>query len=214
MLEELRQAETEQDFIDIRNELREAGYLRQMKMKKEPKRPSSGPREFRSSTGLRILVGRNNRQNDKLTLKEANRWDLWLHTQKIHGSHVILCTGGAEPDSRSVEEAAMLAAWYSQASAGANVPVDYTPGAPCEKARRRPAGHGDLRPLPDDFRHTGRGAGEGPAGQVRGHRKEKGGRPAASPFFFDTPVESGVGGVALLPLPEEQGDAPQAGNAH
>ena len=126
VLEELRQAETEQDFIDIRNELREAGYLRQMKIKKEPKRPSSGPREFRSSAGLRILVGRNNRQNDKLTLKEANRWDLWLHTQKIHGSHVILCTGGAEPDSRSVEEAAMLAAWYSQASAGANVPVDYT----------------------------------------------------------------------------------------
>lgn len=126
VLEELRQAETEQDFIDIRNELREAGYLRQMKVKKEPKRPASGPREFRSSAGLRILVGRNNRQNDKLTLKEAGRWDLWFHTQKIHGSHVILCTGGVEPDSRSVEEAAMLAAWYSQASAGANVPVDYT----------------------------------------------------------------------------------------
>lgn len=50
------------------------------------------PREFRTSAGLRVLVGRNNRQNDKLS-KEADRRDLWLHTQKIHGSHAILCTG-------------------------------------------------------------------------------------------------------------------------
>lgn len=125
VLEELREAETEQDFTEIRNELREAGYLRQMKVKKEIKRTSK-PREFRSSAGLRILVGRNNRQNDKLTLKEADRRDLWFHTQKIHGSHVILCTGGGEADMKSMEEAAMLAAWYSQAGESANVPVDYT----------------------------------------------------------------------------------------
>ena len=124
-MEELREAETEQDFAEIRNELREAGYLRQMKVKKEIKRTSK-PREFRSSAGLRILVGRNNRQNDKLTLKEADRRDLWFHTQKIHGSHVILCTGGGEADMKSMEEAAMLAAWYSQAGESANVPVDYT----------------------------------------------------------------------------------------
>lgn len=125
VLEELREAETEQDFSEIRSELRAAGYLRQMKVKKELKRASK-PREFRSSAGLRILVGRNNRQNDKLTLKEADRRDIWFHTQKIHGSHVILCTGGGEADTKSMEEAAMLAAWYSQANESANVPVDYT----------------------------------------------------------------------------------------
>lgn len=58
-----------------------------------------------SSAGLRILVGRSNRQNDRLTAKEADRRDIWLHTQKIHGSHVILCTGGQEPDEASLYEA-------------------------------------------------------------------------------------------------------------
>ena len=79
------------------------------------------------SAGLRVLVGRNNRQNDRLTLKDADRRDLWLHTQKIHGAHVILCTGGAEPDEQSLQEAAMIAAWYSQAQESSKVPVDYTP---------------------------------------------------------------------------------------
>ena len=96
VLEEIGRAETEQDFLDIRNELREAGFLRKSgKDKKELKR-ASRPREFRTSSGARILVGRNNRQNDKLTLKDADYRDIWLHTQKIHGSHVILCTNGAE----------------------------------------------------------------------------------------------------------------------
>jgi len=125
VLEELREAETEQDFIDIRNELRDAGYLKQMKVKKEIKRTSK-PREFRSSAGLRILVGRNNRQNDQLTMKTADHRDIWLHTQKIHGSHVILCCEGKTPDNKSLEEAATLAAWFSQASESVNVPVDYT----------------------------------------------------------------------------------------
>ena len=74
-----------------------------------------------------MLVGRNNRQNDRLTLKDADRRDLWLHTQKIHGAHVILCTGGEEPDEQSLQEAAMIAAWYSQAQESSKVPVDYTP---------------------------------------------------------------------------------------
>lgn len=73
-----------------------------------------------------MLVGRNNRQNDKLTLKDADYRDLWFHVQKLHGSHVILCTGGREPTDRDVTEAAILAAFYSQAQGGANVPVDCT----------------------------------------------------------------------------------------
>ncbi len=124
VLEEIRQGETEQDFADIRSELRESGFLKKQG-KKEPRRAAK-PREFRTSSGLRVLVGRNNRQNDHLTLKEADYRDLWFHTQKIHGSHVILCTGGQEADEDAVVEAAMIAAWYSQARESGNVPVDYT----------------------------------------------------------------------------------------
>lgn len=124
VLQEIEQAETEQDFTDIRNELKDAGFIRKQG-KKLPQRPSK-PREFRTTDGLRVLVGRNNRQNDKLTLKDADYRDLWFHVQKLHGSHVILCTGGREPTDRDVTEAAILAAFYSQAQGGANVPVDCT----------------------------------------------------------------------------------------
>ena len=92
--------------------------------------------EFRSTAGLRILVGKNNSQNDRLTTKQADKRDIWLHTQKIHGSHVILCTEGAIPDLQSVTEAAMLAAWFSQGRDGQKVPVDYTP----VKFVKKPAG--------------------------------------------------------------------------
>ena len=126
ILEEIAEAETEQDFLDIRSEMRDAGFLRrQGKGKKELKRVTK-PREFRTTSGLRVLVGRNNRQNDKLTMKDADHRDLWFHTQKIHGSHVILCTGGMEVDDDTIVEAAKIAAWYSQARTSGNIPVDYT----------------------------------------------------------------------------------------
>jgi len=124
VLAEISQAETEQDFLDIRSELREAGFLRKQG-KKEKSRPAA-PWEFRTSGGFRVQVGRNNRQNDKLTLKDADRRDIWLHTQKIHGSHVILRCGGRVPSEEDVAEAAMLAAWFSQARESGNVPVDCT----------------------------------------------------------------------------------------
>ena len=135
--QELALAESEQDFNDIRSELADGGYLRRGGNGKKAafQRPSK-PREFRSSAGLRILVGRNNRQNDRLTAKDAEKWDLWLHTQKIHGSHVILCTGGVEPDEQSLLEAASLAAYFSQAQDSTKVPVDYTP----VKFVKKPAG--------------------------------------------------------------------------
>ena len=134
VLQELTLAESEQDFNDIRAELTDGGYLR-TKGRKQPQRPSK-PREFRSTAGLRILVGRNNRQNDRLTAKDAEKWDIWLHTQRIHGSHVILCTGGAQPDEQSIAEAASLAAYFSQAQDSAKVPVDYVP----VKFVKKPAG--------------------------------------------------------------------------
>ncbi|MGM9662095.1 MAG: NFACT family protein [Oscillospiraceae bacterium] len=125
VLQEISQAESEQDFNEIRAELTAGGYLRrQSGTKKQPKRPSPY-REFLSSGGVPILVGRNNTQNDRLTLKDADKRDIWLHVQKLHGSHVILRTAGAEPDEQSLREAAMLAAWFSQGAESSGVAVDY-----------------------------------------------------------------------------------------
>ena len=126
VLDELSRAETEQDFGDIRRELREAGCLKgPAPGRKELKRGAGRPRTFRSSGGFRILVGRSNTQNDQL-VKEAFKSDYWFHTQRIHGSHAILCAEGREPDQRSLTEAAMLAAWFSQGREGGQVAVDYT----------------------------------------------------------------------------------------
>ena len=124
ILQEIDQAESEQDFMDIRSEMRDAGFIRKQG-KKVPQRPSK-PREFRTSGGFRVLVGRNNRQNDKLTLKDADYRDLWFHVQKLHGSHAILVTNGREPGDQDITEAAILAAYFSQAKDSANVPVDCT----------------------------------------------------------------------------------------
>jgi len=128
VLDALSRAEGEQDVAEIREELIASGYLRpQRGGKKQAKRPrASEPLSFTSTAGLRILVGKNNTQNDRLTTKQAAKNDYWFHTQKIHGSHVILCTEGSEPDRESILEAARLAAWFSQGRGGSNVPVDYT----------------------------------------------------------------------------------------
>lgn len=128
VLENITLAEGERDLQEIRQELTDTGYLRrQSKAKDRGKRVSSKPMEFRSTAGLRISVGKNNTQNDLLTCKQAFKSDIWFHTQKIHGSHVILWTEGGQPDLQSLNEAACLAAWFSQARESSKVPVDYTP---------------------------------------------------------------------------------------
>ena len=137
VLENIALAEGEKDLQEIRQELTETGYLRRPKTAaKRAKRVSGRPMEFRSSAGLRISVGKNNSQNDLLTTKLAYRSDIWLHTQKIHGSHVILWLEGGEADAQSLTEAAQLAAYFSQARDGSKVPVDYTP----VKYVKKPAG--------------------------------------------------------------------------
>ena len=137
VLENLRLAEGERDLQEIRQELTETGYLRrQSKAKERSKKVSGKPMEFRSTAGLRISVGKNNNQNDLLTTKMAYKIDIWLHTQKIHGSHVILWLEGGEADLQSLTEAAQLAAWFSQGREGSRVPVDYTP----VKYVKKPAG--------------------------------------------------------------------------
>ena len=131
VLQMISLSEGDRDLQEIRQELMDNGYLKQhrrkMTAKGKQKIIRSKPMEFRSSAGLTILVGKNNSQNDRLTLKEADKRDIWLHTQNIHGSHVILKTDGGEPDERSLNEAAMLAAWFSQGRESGQVPVDYTP---------------------------------------------------------------------------------------
>lgn len=125
VLEELARADGIKDISDIRRELTETGYIREQS-KKKMKTPESKPMQFISRSGVKIYCGRNNLQNDKLTLKEAYRGDTWLHTQKIHGSHVIISTMGEEPDPETLEDAACIAAFYSKGRGGSKVPVDYT----------------------------------------------------------------------------------------
>ena len=136
VLEAIVLAEGERDLAEIRQELTDTGYLRRGAKAAKRMKVAAKPMEFRSSAGLRISVGKNNTQNDLLTAKQAGKGDLWLHTQKIHGSHVILWTEGRTPDAGSIEEAARLAAWFSQARDGKKVPVDYTP----VKYVKKPAG--------------------------------------------------------------------------
>ncbi len=130
VLEELARAENERDLSEIRAELEEGGYVRpadRRKSGKQMKQAPSKPMVFRSSDGFPILVGRNNRQNDQLSLKSAHKNDIWLHAQKIHGAHVIIACEGTEVPDQTITEAAMLAAYYSEAREGQNIPVDVTP---------------------------------------------------------------------------------------
>jgi predicted ribosome quality control (RQC) complex YloA/Tae2 family protein len=136
VLEEISKAEGERDLSEIRQELIDSGYIRKPKTSKKDRRVEQRPMHFVSSSGMDIWVGKNNAQNDRLTLKTAFKSDMWLHTQKIHGSHVIISCGGSMPDERTLTEAAELAAYYSQGRDSANVPVDYTP----VKFVKKPAG--------------------------------------------------------------------------
>lgn len=127
VFESLALAENERDLNEIRAELAEQGYVRRRAGKKNQKQPSlSAPLKFKTSDGFTVLVGRNNRQNDKLTMKDANNNDIWFHTKNIPGSHTVLVTDGKAPTETAMEEAAVLAAQHSRAKDSAQVPVDYT----------------------------------------------------------------------------------------
>lgn len=126
VLGELARAETEAELQGIREEAVSQGYLR-LQSQASRKPVKLAPRRYRSSDGFLILSGRNNLQNDQLTLREASNYDLWLHTQKIPGSHTIIITDGVrEIPQRTIEEAAVIAACNSSARESAKVPVDYT----------------------------------------------------------------------------------------
>ena len=128
--------DSEMDLAEIRRELREQGYLKGGVKADEKVKKTSDPLHFRSSEGFEILVGRNNRQNDQLTLKTAKATDIWLHTQGIAGSHVIIRTEGKQPGEQTLFEAAQLAAFHSKGRSGSGVPVDYV----AVKFVKKPAG--------------------------------------------------------------------------
>ncbi|GAB6092060.1 NFACT RNA binding domain-containing protein [Furfurilactobacillus curtus] len=115
------------DINEIRLELQQQGYIRlpKTKSRKKPRLQISQPEQFHASDGTLISVGKNNLQNDKLTLHTANKNDIWLHVKNLPGSHVIIHQ--ANPQEQTLTEAALLAAYFSKARASASVPVDYVP---------------------------------------------------------------------------------------
>lgn len=126
VLDEISRADTDNEISAIRMELAESGYIKNIKGKKQKQPKELPPIEFRTSDGYRVLVGRNNVQNDKLSLKVASKSDMWLHTQKIPGSHVIIFGDGRDISDEAIEEAAVIAAYHSKARESSIVTVDYT----------------------------------------------------------------------------------------
>lgn len=125
--DEFSRAESETDISEIKRELYEAGYGQRLRNYSPAKARESKPMEFETEHGYRVLCGRNNIQNDRLTHKTASKGDYWFHVKKAHGSHVImLCDGMEEPDGADFTQAAMIAAYYSEKRGGKNVEVDYT----------------------------------------------------------------------------------------
>lgn len=123
----VEQCKTVEDLNAIRSELAEQGYVKRQIVKGKPVKPTSKPMHFISSDGFDIYVGKNNTQNDYLTLRFANQQDIWFHTKKIHGSHVIIKLGiDKDVPKTTMLEAATLAAYYSKARESSQVPVDYT----------------------------------------------------------------------------------------
>ncbi len=135
VLDALTRADCESDLAQIRLELAEQGYLKESRKGAKPPK-ALPPLLFCSSDGYEILVGRNNHQNDKLTLRTAQKTDIWMHTQSVHGAHVIVLTGGETPPDRTLEEAAILAAYHSRGRDSAQVAVDYC----LAKFVKKPAG--------------------------------------------------------------------------
>ena len=124
VFDSLTRASSENDIIQLRLELKEQGYVRYAGGKAKPPK-ALPPIEYKSSDGFTILVGRNNKQNDQLSLKFAEKTDIWLHTQLITGSHVLILTDGETPPDKTIEEAAVIAAVNSSGRDSGLVPVDY-----------------------------------------------------------------------------------------
>lgn len=122
----LTRAKSEAELEAIRGELASSGYLRRQTRGKAQKQEKLSPIQYISDDGFMIFVGRNNLQNDQLTLRDSQNRDIWLHTQKIPGSHTIIVTEGREVPKSTIEQACILAAYNSRARESSKVPVDFT----------------------------------------------------------------------------------------
>lgn len=123
----INRSSTLSDLQEIREELEETGYIKRTKDKRKKGNSNSAFKEYTSEEGYRILVGKNNKQNDLITTQIASKLDLWFHTKDIAGSHVLVMSGGKEVSDQTVLQAATLAAKNSKAAASSKVAVDYTP---------------------------------------------------------------------------------------
>lgn len=126
VLDLISRAETEGELAALREELTLGGYVKAKRGAKYKAPKALPPLEFTTSDGFKVLVGRNNVQNDKLSLKTAKNYDMWLHTQGFAGSHTIILSENKEITDCAILEAAGLAAYHSKARESTNVPVDYT----------------------------------------------------------------------------------------
>ena len=127
VLEFTEKARSLEELRTIRQELTDSGFLRRRKsrnIKEKPGKPS--PYTYTLASGKKVFAGRNNKENDWLTLKKASSADIWFHTKDIPGSHVILFSEGQEPTKEELFETAAIAAWHSKGNNSENVPVDYT----------------------------------------------------------------------------------------
>ncbi|MBC8588642.1 Rqc2 family fibronectin-binding protein [Paratissierella segnis] len=117
-----------EELDEIKDELISEGYLKgnDKKHKRKKEEKVSKPMEFISSDNIKIYVGKNNKQNDYLTLKFSHREDLWLHVQGMPGSHVIIKSEGRGVPETTLKEAAILASYFSKGKNSKHVPVDYT----------------------------------------------------------------------------------------
>ncbi|MBR7132507.1 MAG: NFACT family protein [Clostridia bacterium] len=127
VLDSINRCKTLAEIAEIREELAQAGYIKKSATPKKKNPQSHSFKEYTSVEGYRILVGKNNTQNDYITTKLASKNDLWFHVKNIPGSHVVVFSGGEEVSDGTVEFAAVLAAQNSKAASSAQVPVDYTP---------------------------------------------------------------------------------------
>lgn len=138
--ESLSRCKTLADITEIREELSSGGYIKHAAKKQPRKKVQSNFEEYTSKEGYRIIVGKNNTQNDYITGTLASKSDMWFHTKNIHGSHVVVLCDGKELSKETIVFAASLAAKNSKASASSNVPVDYTPTKYVKKPKGAKAG--------------------------------------------------------------------------
>jgi len=134
----IENASSPEDIEALRTELEDEGYIRARPKQKQSKKTKENhkPYTYKTESGLKVMAGRNNKENDFLTFKSAARTDIWFHAKGIPGSHVILYTGSAAPTDADIQGAARIAAFHSKGKQSENVPVDYT----LVKYVKKPAG--------------------------------------------------------------------------